>query len=710
MKKIYKIISMLLGGCILLSGCGGESSKYGEYVEEKTRLYEPIVTEKTFSKIVLEDKILGSIVGHSIGLGSGFEFVTDNGKPVISMDEKYFEANGEIATGTLGNNIFQYGPYAEAYRRVFPGMVKSDDDNTVNFLNLHILEECGVDVSYEDISNAWVKYNLNDDAAGKNALKLIQENSYLAPFTGANVYGNYYYGCTEPWIHNQMLGLMFPGMPVTASRYLDMFGSISGDFYVLDVLQIFGLAYCYALEDSSAKSCLERAMAHIGTSNALYEIYEYVSDCYQQDPTDWRTCVKGVYERRMTLENLYGGEHNHMAMNVNAGFMMVGIIFGENDFEKSIKITSLAGFDGDCTTATVGGLVATCIGYENLPQKYKDFLNKDSIYVNDKAWLSIQANYPDRQTFETLVNRFIKNTEAFIEAQGGAVNGDNYTVMAQEYVKIPHPTVVNYGFENGTDGWSVEGKVDFSSTGVCAHSGKKAGTLFVGDSDAAVYQKVSLVTGNVYELNVFLYSSDYCEIELFAKDDNGSITKSVVNPLAGAKLHMKGVLQFVATSDSMDIGIHVFKKDKNKIITLDDVIIKNVSDKVNGGYYLFDAEQCAVSENAKIIKANTATKKAVSLAVGDGLQFSFVNENEYYNLYRIYYHYEGTLIGKVEVFVDGEKICNLPLIPQGEQAFLKGDFVDLPLHVEKGEHTIRIKALDQKVEIDKIEVRRGAIL
>ncbi len=710
MKKYIKLISMLLGGCILFSGCGGETPKYGEYVEETTRRYEPIVTEKTLSKTVLEDKILGSIVGHSIGLGSGFEFVQEGNKPAICLDEKYFETNGEIATGTLGNNISQFGPYAESYRRVYPGMVKSDDDNTVNFLNLHILEEYGADVSYEDIGNAWVKYNLKDDAGGKNALKLIQENSYIAPFTGANVYGNYYYGCTEPWIHNQMLGLMFPGMPVAASRYLDMFGSISGDFYVLDVLQIFGLAYCYALEDSSAKSCLEKAMAHIGTSNALYEMYEYVLEQYKQDPTDWKTCVKGIYERRMVLENLYGGEHNMMAMNVNAGFMMAGIIFGEDDFEKSIKITSLAGFDGDCTTATVGGLLAACVGYENLPQKYKNFLNKDSVFVNDTSWLSMGSNYPSRQTFETLVSRFIKNTEALIEAQGGTVTGDNYTVMTQAYVKVPQPTVVNYGFENGTDGWSVEGKVDFSTTGVCAHSGKKAGTLFVEDSDAAVYQKVSLITGNVYELNVFLYSSDYCEIELFAKDGGGEITKGIVNPLAGAKLHMKGVLQFVATSDQMEIGVRVFKKDKNKIITLDDVMIKNVSDKVNGGYYLFDAEQCAVSENAKIIKANTATKKAVSLSVGDGLQFSFVNENEYYNLYRIYYHYEGTLIGKVEVFVDGEKICNLPLIPQGEQTFLKGDFVELPLHVEKGEHAIRLKSLDQGVEIDKIEVRRGAIL
>ncbi len=705
-----------LGGCMLLSGCTNDAlaPRKGERIGTEDNKYASAESELVLSKATLEDKVLGVIVGSTIGLGSGWEYVHDHGSPVINIPDEYFEVDGNIATGTLGNNVKQYGPYDPSYYRVRKGEVKSDDDQTVNFFNMQVLKDYGTEVSYEDVSKAWLDYEVGDAAGGEDAVKIMKNKNYVAPFTGQNVFGNYYYACTEPWIGNTMLGVCFPGMPAKADSYLDIFASLTGDGDVLDLAKIFTLAYTYAMTENDARVCLEKAMSHVGQSNIMRETYDYVLECYENNPDDWRACVQGIFDRRIHNEQLYNGLSSMVSQQVNGGFMMTAIVFGENDFRESMKIASLAGYDGDCTAANVAGLLACCLGYSNLPQRYKDFLDKDSVYINDKSWFScVKKNYPDRLTFGQLQTQFMENMEMFIKEFGGSISGDTVKVRAEALSFPPQPVVDDYGFEKAKqDYWTVDGNADFYISSYCAHSGKKAGTILISDKDTKISRAVNLIKGDTYSFDLFVYSTNALTFELFAEGDGQTASASFGNPLAGTKLHTRVNLTFIATAEVMNLGVKVFGKDSNTIFTIDDMIVKNISHKAAKSALCYDAETCYTFSGAETVKANTETGKAVKISKGAGIELTYTKDAKYYDSFRLYYAYKGVTYTEVRVIVDGVHLCNMPLLPKGEGKFDDG-FAEIRLNLGEGEHKVRFQTISgnaQELTIDRIEIRRGDLL
>ena len=53
---------------------------------------------------------------------------------------------------------------------------------------------------------------------------------------------------------------------------------------------------------------------------------------------------------------------------------VLGLLYGEGDFERTIDISTRAGQDSDCNPASSGGIIATMLGYNQLPEKYSNRL------------------------------------------------------------------------------------------------------------------------------------------------------------------------------------------------------------------------------------------------------------------------------------------------------------------------------------------------
>ena len=68
--------------------------------------------------------------------------------------------------------------------------------------------------------------------------------------------------------------------------------------------------------------------------------------------------------------------HYHGVHTINnAALVVMGLYFGEDDFEKGIVCTVRGGWDTDCTGATVGSILGLRLGAENLPSKWISPLN-----------------------------------------------------------------------------------------------------------------------------------------------------------------------------------------------------------------------------------------------------------------------------------------------------------------------------------------------
>lgn len=709
MKKIINVLMVCIMSISFLCGCSG-GVEDGVYVESTGNDYKATVQTVTAKKADLRDKILGGWVGHILGYGSGFEYVWDGPEPMVGIDDRYWEPNGTIAAGTLGTNYYQLGPYDPSYKRVSKGRAVSDDDIHIDLFNQWIFEKLGPNVSYADITKMWKDYDLGDAAGGDKALEVIKSSNYIAPYVGIYAYGNTLYCATEPWIENETLGMLFPYMPTTAAAYAEMFTTISGDCYGLYLGRLCSLMYSYAMTETDSRVALAKAFEHMEKSNDIYTAYQYVLDCYEKNPEDWRACAHGLVAQHQghRLMNV----NSQIALDVCAGFIFTGIIFGENDFEQSLKITSLAGYDGDCTAATVGGLMGIIKGYNAMPEKYRAFLGEDSVYINDRTWFAhIGGDYPDEETLKTIVDRTVKNMEAQIVANGGSVGEAEYTIKAQTYRKPTEVVVNNYGFrDKNTDNWLAEGcELSLTKT---AHTGEVGGEILITGTDGAkAYQNLSLVKGDIYHVILYVAVEAGTEIRIFAEDGNHYFSHSYSTPINSLERHLKAELTFTASAEEMKIGIHIPKQSQSSaILYIDDLFVENVSDSVARECYRIQAENCEVAGNAKAVNAaNAVGGKAVTFSQGDKIRFKVQGDSDCFSNVRVYYKNNSHWQSVVKVYIDGTYQFNLPLLAQGETAdFGSGNWADFGVSLGDGEHTIMLEMYsDSDIYLDCFEIRKG---
>ncbi len=49
---------------------------------------------------------------------------------------------------------------------------------------------------------------------------------------------------------------------------------------------------------------------------------------------------------------------------LNAAYVVMGLLYGNGDFTRTLEISTRAGQDSDCNPSTAGGVLATMIGYD----------------------------------------------------------------------------------------------------------------------------------------------------------------------------------------------------------------------------------------------------------------------------------------------------------------------------------------------------------
>ena len=723
-----KTIVLLLAGVMLFSmaSCkGGHKETMKGNWNERTKYVSTETVE--LDKDMVRDKLLGMWTGSAIGLGSGYEYCStnNNSKPLdavvvpgtiayIAMDDKYWEPNGAIASGSIGVNALRTGPVNDP--RVIYNTVYSDDDIHVDVLNQFIFRDYGPDLGAQDIAAAWDKYSVADVGGGATVLSTIRNNGYMPPYTGQRMYGNVGYWVTESWIENETLGSIFPYMPMSAEAYAEIFTPTQGDALSLYLGKLCVLMYSLAWEYDNPRDVLEAAFARMDKNNEIYEIYKYVVNSYE-DGFDWRKTCVGIVERMVNCKLIGTRDKAGFSINANAGMIFLGLIYGENDFEKSLKITSLAGLDGDCTASTVGGLLGLMHGFSNLPVKYQDYMNGESKYHNytnansDEigvywgAFAYCGKNFPNTLTFNEITDITVKNLEAQIVARGGSIGGGKYTVAVQKAEAIPQVAIVNHSFERGdTYGWSFEGDegTTFTHTESKAHLGKVGGmlsTLTIEESCKA-YQKVSLIPGNRYRVTLWVLGGSDREMRLFA----GNKYRSYINPITN-EAFVKLELYFTAENSSENIGIEFMSGNDVSFSTslfIDDLYVEDVTHLTDGYYQQYDVTDYYVSTDSIV------NEKTVTLVCMAGLRFNFEGMAGY-QTFKIYYKNPTETLAIAEMYLDGKSVGTIPLPAQGVNAdFNEGNCAISYLFTGSDTHEFKLVLNSfEDIEIERIEIYGG---
>ena len=249
------------------------------------------------------------------------------------------------------------------------------DDIYVEMTFLKTLEDHGFDVSIRqagiDFANS--KYMLwHANFHGRENLRM----SIAPPYSGHPEY-NSHADDIDYQIEADYSGLIAPGMPQTVIDLGDKFGRLMNYGDGVYGGQFVGAMYAEAFFETDIHSIIEAGLACIPSESQYAETIRDVIQWHRENPEDWQKTWQ-------LIEDKYNLNHDYRKFScsgtdagfnidakINGAYIVMGLLYGNGDMDKTIVVSMRCGQDSDCNPSNAAGILATSLGMENLPEKYK---------------------------------------------------------------------------------------------------------------------------------------------------------------------------------------------------------------------------------------------------------------------------------------------------------------------------------------------------
>ena len=168
------------------------------------------------------------------------------------------------------------------------------------------------------------------------------------------------------WIRSEVWAGLAPGVPDVAVKYAVMdamvdHGVSEGVFAEIFTASMQSLAYI----ESDIRTLINSALTKIPSDSLVAKTVRLVIDCYDMG-------VDYMQTREKVVE--FTKELGWFQSPANLGFVVIGLLYGEGDFKKSMIYAVNCGDDTDCTGATVGATLGIIGGKKAIPQDWADYI------------------------------------------------------------------------------------------------------------------------------------------------------------------------------------------------------------------------------------------------------------------------------------------------------------------------------------------------
>jgi len=236
-------------------------------------------------------------------------------------------------------------------------------------------------------------------------------------------------------IEADFAGLMSPGMVNSSAGICDKIGHIMnyGDGWYGGVY--VAAMYALAIVSDDINHVIEDALKVIPAESKYALCMRDVINWHTQNPDNWKVTWLKVHDK---WNNDVGCPHGifndfNIDAKINSAWILLGLLYGEKDFGKTIDISTRCGDDSDCNPASAGGILGTMIGYDNIPDYWKQGLAEVESIDFQHTTISLDDVYDMsyRQALEV------------IRHNDGEVNGEKVSITLQ----TPVPVQLEVGFK-----------------------------------------------------------------------------------------------------------------------------------------------------------------------------------------------------------------------------------------------------------------------
>ncbi len=242
-------------------------------------------------------------------------------------------------------------------------LIVTDDDITGTFTFLRAFEDHGFDpnLTPEQIGHTWLNYIVENRAilwwggmglSTEHTAYQRLKNGISAPQSGSTAMnGRLVAEQIGAQIFIDGWGMINPGNPARAADFARRAASVSHDGEAIYAAQVIAAMEAAAFVESDLNTLLDTALSLIPRDSVISRLIHELREVRAQEP-DWR-------KARAWLQAHYGYDQYGGSCHVvpNHGVIILGLLYGEDDFQTTLKIVNTSGWDTDCNSGNAGCLL-----------------------------------------------------------------------------------------------------------------------------------------------------------------------------------------------------------------------------------------------------------------------------------------------------------------------------------------------------------------
>jgi hypothetical protein len=320
-----------------------------------------------------------------------------------------FKSNGKILEGEI-----EWAP------ENISGTI-GQDDLYVEMTFARVMDTVGLDATSEQYGEMFrdSEYHLWHANAGA---RRNLNRGIPAPMSGHPKY-NLHANDIDFQIESDFIGLMTPGLPQEANTYADRVGRVMnyGDG-LYGGMFVSGM-YAAAFFENDPRKAVEEGLKSIPAESGYGQVIADVLAWHGEHPTDWKTTWTLLEERWDRNDMCPDGalEPFNIDARLNGAYIVLGLLYGEGDFAKTLEISTRAGQDSDCNPSSAAGVLGVMMGYEAIPDEFKSGIPA----IEDEKFSYTEYSFND------IVASTLKRAETIVKGAGGRVTETEVVIPVQ---------------------------------------------------------------------------------------------------------------------------------------------------------------------------------------------------------------------------------------------------------------------------------------
>ncbi len=247
-----------------------------------------------------------------------------------------------------------------------PNKVLPNDDLDLQLVWLKAVEDYGFSRLDEKILGEYWTSFITGQWNEYGIAKLNLADGLVPPLSGS--YHNDWKNSNGAWIRAEIWASMAPACPDVAAKYAKMdsmvdHGAGEGTYGAIFVAAMESAAFV----QSDIRKLIEIGLSKIPKNCRVAKAVRLVVDCYDRK-VDWADTRNAVLEEVKDIGNGWFEAPGNIA------YVILGLLYGEGDFKKSMITAINCADDTDCTAATVGSILGIIGGTGALPEDWVEHI------------------------------------------------------------------------------------------------------------------------------------------------------------------------------------------------------------------------------------------------------------------------------------------------------------------------------------------------